>query len=351
MRVSLAMFGFGNVGQAFAGVMCTKADMLMAMYGLELSLVSVTDSSGAAVCSDGLDPKILLEVKKDKGSVSAYPGCGHRGMQPLEALHRASADILIEASPTCIWDGQPAITHVREAFDLGMYVASANKGPIALAYQELMALAAEKGVALKFAAAVGAPLPALELGEYALQGCTINGLEAILNATSNCILDYMECGKGDFEAGLKEAQRCGIAEANPSLDVEGWDTTAKLVILTNALMGPATVAQVERRGIDTVTTEMVDAARREGKSIKLLGSARRLANGSLELKVVPTAVDGEHPLFKVSGLRKGIVIDTDLDGRLTTIGEVSDPTSTAAAVLRDVVNIARFSMAPELAPC
>jgi homoserine dehydrogenase len=351
MRVSLAMFGFGNVGRAFAGVMCTKADMLMAMYGLELCLVSVTDSSGAAVCSDGLNPQVLLEVKKDKGCVSAYPKFGFPGMQPLDALRSAPADILIEASPTCIWDGQPAISHVKEAFSLGMHVASANKGPIALAYQELMSLAAEKGLSLKFAAAVGAPLPALELGEYSLQGCTINGIEAILNATSNCILDYMECGKGNFDAGLKEAQSCGVAEANPALDVEGWDTTAKMVILTNALMGPASVAQVERRGIDTVTTEMVDEARREGKSIKLLGSARRLADGSIDLKVVPTALDEDHPLFKVSGMRKGIVIDTDLDGRLTTIGEVSDPTSTAAAVLRDVVNIARFSMARELSPC
>lgn len=337
------MFGFGNVGRFFAETISQKREILADRYGLEIVLTCVTDTTGAAVSAQGLDPGVLLDAKRSDGGAAYCPQYGQPGIDPRSALANARADIVVEATPTNMTTGEPGLSNIKLALSSGMHVATASKGALVLAYSELMQLAKERGLALKFAAAVASPLPTIELADFALQGCEIKSIDAILNATSNCILRSMETGAGTFEEALKDAQRRGVAEANPRLDVEGWDTSGKLVILTNALMGKVSLNEVERRGVDTVTPEMVKEARAEGKSIKLLGTARRV-NGHLELRVVPVAVPPEHPLFAVNGIQKGISIDTDLAGRLTVIDGGAGPLATAQCVLRDVVNIARFHM-------
>lgn len=343
MQVRIVLCGFGNVGQCFAKVIEQKGPYLQERYGLQLALTGVLDSSGAAIDRNGLDPAALLEAKQRHGGVASYPGCGYPGMESAALVCSSGAHVLVEATPTNMDHGEPGLSNIRQALESGMHVASASKGALVLSFRELTALARERGLALKFAAAVASPLPTLELAEYSLQGCEIRSMEAILNATSNCILSYMETGAGSFDEALKEAQRLGIAEANPRLDVEGWDTAGKMVILANALMGEVSLSQVERRGVDTVTPEMVATARDDGRSIKLLGTARRTPAG-LELKVLPVALPPEHPLYHVKGSQKGITLDTDLAGRLTVADNGTGPMGTAAAVLRDVVNIARFHM-------
>jgi homoserine dehydrogenase len=220
-----------------------------------------------------------------------------------------------------------------------MHVVSLNKGPFVLAFWELSRRAAEKGVALKLSGATAAALPTVDIATYCLAGATISKILGILNGTSNYILTRMEAGL-TFAEALREAQDMGIAERDPSLDVGGWDTANKLLILTNVALGTnLRLEDIEVQGITDITPQDVRAAREAGHVIKLLGQAERDESG-VRASVRPVTLPREHPLAAVTGTTKAVHFETDTMGSLTVIGGRSDPRAAAAAALKDIINLA-----------
>jgi len=338
-QVKLVLIGVGNIGRRFLEILACKRDALRARYGLELVLVGVADTSGAALAAEGLDPLQVIQLKQEGQGVAAYPLLGRPGVGALELIQQAQADVLLEASPTNLRDGQPGLGCMEEALRRGMHVVTSNKGPLVLAYSRLTKLAMEKGVRLAFSAAVAGGLPTVNIGRRDLAGSDILRLEGILNLTTNYILTQMaEKGKSYAEA-LAEAHAAGHAEADPSLDVEGWDAANKLVILAQSVLGQATsLEDVEVEGITRIGSEELKQAAASGKVIKLIARAER-KDGGYDLSVRPTWLELSHPLARLTAHQMGIVYHTDINGAITAIIDEEDPRPTAAAMLRDLINI------------
>ena len=340
-QVKLVLIGVGNIGRRFLEILARKEDALRARYGLELVLVGVADSSGAALAVETLDPLQVIHLKQEGRGVAVYPLLGRAGMGAVELVQQAQADVLLEASPTNLRDGQPGLSCIEKALRRGMHVVTVNKGPLVLAYSRLVKLAAEKGVRLAFSGAVAGGLPTVNIGRRDLAGSEILRLEGILNLTTNYILTQMaEKGKPYAEA-LAEAQAQGHAEADPSLDVEGWDAANKLVILAQSVLGQAaSLEDVEVEGITGIGPEELKQAAASGKVIKLIAKAEG-EDGGYRLSVRPTWLAPSHPLARLTAHQMGIVYYTDINGTITAVIDEEDPTPTAAAMLRDLINIYR----------
>ena len=335
------MMGFGNVGRAVSELVLQRGEAVAREHGVTVSFVLVADRSGAAMDPHGLDLQRLLDVKARSGGVAAYPGGGRPGLGGVAAIEAVAADLLLEASPTSVRSGEPGLSHIRAALNAGMHVVSANKGPLVVAYHELMDLARQRGVRFLNAATAGAPLPALEIARSVLHGAVVESIEAIPNGTTNYILSLMEEGRS-LEDGIAAAQDAGIAETDPSLDVDGWDSAAKIIILATAAMGAkARLDDVSVEGIGGVTTTDLVELRRQGLALKLLASARRGPRG-VELAVAPTPLPLDHPLARLRNTGMGILFHTDLLGDLFVSVENDSPYATAQSMLRDVVNLSRM---------
>ena len=333
------MIGFGNVGRAVAALLLQRGKAVERKHGLALRFVLVADRSGAIADPAGIDLARLLDVKAALGGVAFFRG-GQPGVEAEHAISSIDADLLLEVSPTSIRTGEPGLGHIRTALERGMHVVTANKGPLVVAYHELMLQARERGVQLRGGATVAAPVPALDTVRYALHGAVVESIEAIPNGTTNYILSLIESGRS-LEDGIRAAQEAGIAETDPSLDVEGWDSAAKIVILANAAMGgKAGIDEVSVTGIEGITAAELEQWRLQGLALKLLASARRGARG-LELTVAPTPLPLDHPLAHLRNTAMGVLFHTDLFGDLlvAALGDDS-PAGTAQSMLRDIVNIA-----------
>jgi homoserine dehydrogenase len=340
--ISLALIGFGNVGQALAAILRDHEDRLERDYGVRFEFAAVVDISGAVLSRGApLSPTRLLEVMESTGGVCNYPEYGVPGMSGAEMVAQVRADVLVEASPTNVEHGEPGLSHIRTALKRGMHVVTANKGPLVVAFAELRELARLHDRRLMYGPATAAALPTVSVGTYELAGSRVTGIEGILNGTTNYILTQMGERGVSYEEALKEAQSLGIAETDPTLDVEGYDTANKLLILANSLMeGSLKLADIEREGITRVAATQVREARDTGGALKLVGRAFR-EEGRLRAVVRPTVLDGRHPLAGVDGSEKGVTFHSDLLGTLTVTGGASGRIPAAASILRDLLNLAR----------
>ncbi|HLJ65772.1 MAG TPA: homoserine dehydrogenase [Chloroflexota bacterium] len=342
MQVRIAVSGFGNVGQGMATLVRDHAADYRRLYGLDLSLVGVADRGGAVASAGGLDPGALLRAKATHGTVAASTG-GVTELAGERFLDLAAADVLVEAASTNYVDGEPGWGYVRAAMDRAMHAVLASKGALALYWRELMARAAKCGVEVRYGATIGAPLPSLEIARRGLVGVDILGFDGILNATSHQVLSTMAEGKS-YDEGIREAQAIGIAEADPTLDVDGWDAAAKATIVANAVLGSQlTIHDVRREGIRGVTTAEIREAQTSGQTIKLVASARRVAD-AVQAEVRPERRGMRDALGRLRGDDMGIVFLTEPLGRVSTAVESAGAgggISTALAVLRDIVNLGR----------
>lgn len=333
-----ALVGVGNIGRRFLEILAKKQETLRARYGLQLVLVAAVDSRGAALNDSGLDMEQIVRLKLAGESVAAYPDHGTSGLTPVDALGRTNADLLIELSPTNLQHGEPGLSAIIWALEHGMDVITANKGPLVLAYQRLAALAAENGKSLLFSGAVAGGLPTVNIGRRDLAGARVLRVEGVFNTTTNYILLRMGEDGLSFEEALVEAQEAGVAEADPSLDIDGWDAANKLVIVANSVLGmPATLGDVSVQGIRGIRREDLLQAKERGHAIKLLVTAEPAAD-RYKLAVHPTELPLGHPLARLSRWQMGVVYTTDIMGVITAIIEDEGTTATAGAVLRDVIN-------------
>ena len=339
MRTSKSVLvGVGSIGQRFLQILMDKQETLNARYGLRLLLVAAVDSGGAALNDSGLDIHEVLRLKQTGTGVAAYPTNGIQGLTALDALEQAHADLLIELSPTNLQHGEPGLSAIAWSLANGMDVVTANKGPLVLSYQRLASLAAERGKSLLFSGAVAGGLPTVNIGRRDLAGARVLRVEGIFNTTTNYILLRMGEDGLSFEEALAEAQQAGVAEADPSLDIDGWDAANKLVIVANSVLGmPATLDDVSVEGIRGIRRDDLLRAKESGRAIKLLVTADPVAD-HYKLAVRPTELPLEHPLARLSKWQMGVVYTTDIMGAITAIIEDEGTTATAGAVLRDVIH-------------
>lgn len=339
MDITLALTGFGNVGQGVASLLHERGEEYARRYGARLLLTGVADRGGAVVAPAGLEPVALLDTKQRAGTVAAMPG-GEAELQGANFLNQAGAMVLLEAASTNFVDAEPGWTYTRLALERGMDVVLASKGALVLHYDEVMRLAREHDRQVMFAGTVGAPLPVLELANRVLVGADVAGFEGILNATTNQILTVMEEG-ASYEEGVRRAQEIGIAETDPTLDVDGWDAAAKAVIIARAVLGAELqLDQVERTGIRGVTRSDLEEALRHGQTIKLIARAEKLAVG-VRARVGPERRSLTDSLGRLRNDEMGIVFQAEPLGHVSASVQQTGGVPTALSVLRDVINLAR----------
>jgi homoserine dehydrogenase len=335
--IAAALIGLGNVNRNFLRILKMKDDTLARRYRLAFRIVMVADSSGVAVSPAGFDPAATRHFKEAGGRVCELPGYV-AGATPSDVLTTLACDLVLEASPVNLATGEPGLSATRTALQRGIAVVLANKAPLVLAYRELHALAAASGAGLAFSATVCGALPVINIGQRDLIAAEIQRLRGIFNATTNFILAEMAAGRSNADA-LAEAQRRGIAETDPMLDVAGWDTANKLVIVANRVLGiDAMLADIVVTGITDVTAADLALAAAGGHTIKLLATAERSGAG-YTLTVAPTRLPATTFLGQCSGWEMGVEIESDLYGHTFHKILEREPLPTAAAMLRDAVNL------------
>lgn len=329
MRVQL--IGFGNIGQGFARVLLEKKEYLRKRHGLEVKVVSISDISGTVVDENGVDLQKALEVVGKTRKIVDYPG---EDMSGLEAIKNVGADVVIEATPSNIKTGEPGLSHMLTAMREGKHLITSNKGPLALQFKKLWRTAEKHGVTFRFEASVGGAMPLVNLATEMLSGDEIYAIEGILNGTTNYILSRMTKEESPLELVLREAQELGIAETDPSYDIDGVDTASKLVILANAIMGvDASYKDVKIQGIRKITPEAIKLAKDDGYVIKLVGEVK-----NSHLEVAPRLVPVNHPL-NVDGVLNVALLRADIAGDITIVGKGAGARETNSAILSDLISI------------
>ncbi|MWV65893.1 homoserine dehydrogenase [Halorubrum sp. JWXQ-INN 858] len=318
--MKLAIIGAGAVGRSVVE--------LAGEYGHEV--VAVADSASAAVDPDGMDAAAVLERKATEGTVGDD--------DPADAL-AAEYDALVEATPTTLGDAEPGFSHVTAALERDRHAVLANKGPVAERFRELRALADDSEGDVRFEATVGGAIPAVSTVEDVEPG-HVTAVRGVLNGTANFILTRMAAEGLDYEHVLAEAQDLGVAEADPSFDVEGTDAALKCVILSNVLSfgaadDPAdarefTLADADIEGIRDVPGSALQLAAEDGQTVRLIGEAT-----GETVRVAPRLVP-ENGTLAVSGTQNIVQIETSHAGRLNISGRGAGGPETASAVLGDV---------------
>lgn len=332
MRIIL--LGFGTVGQALARILLKEMDRFIDAYGFEPRVTGIADSQG--FCSDeaGLDLALALKVKETKGTISKYPGKGQRTTESSRLIASSESEVAVETTPSNFTKGEPGLSNIKQSLSTGKHVITANKGPLALAMPALLELAAHKKLKMLFSGTVGGGTPFLSFASKCLSGEKILGVRGILNGTSNYILTRMEDKSLTFKKALLEAQQKGYAESDPSNDVEGLDTAAKMVIIANWVMKRRiTLHDMKITGISSVTPERLKRARTSGSRLKLVG---RLSES--ETSVRPEEVPLNDSIC-VPDTLNALTFSTEHTGDMTLIGQGAGGEQTAGAIIRDLVDI------------
>jgi homoserine dehydrogenase len=332
----LAFLGFGNVGKALAKLLLRKQSDIKNQLDITFTVTGIaTGSRGIAIDPDGIDLAKALDLLKSGELISQFSQLPVS--DSMEFVRSCGADMLFETIPVNYESGQPAVDLIRLALELGMHVTTANKGPVVHAYCELTDLAASKGVKFYFESAVMDGAPVFALFRETLPAAKIQAFRGVLNSTTNLILSRMETGESYADA-VAYAQSIGIAETDPSGDVDGWDAAIKVSALATVLMGvPTRPRDVERAGIRNITFEDIARAKAEGKRWKLVCEAR-WEDDQLKTMVAPQLVSMDSPLYGVEGTTSIIQIESDVLGKLSLIEEDPGPHTTAYGLLADFLN-------------
>ena len=335
----LILVGFGTVGRGVAeSLLASEPELLVA--GAEPRVVAVVDPVVGSVRHEGgLDLETLLKLADAGESLASYPRA-----EPVadlkEVLDAAGGDVLVELTPTDLHTGEPGLGHVRAALKAGLHVVTTNKGPIALAYDDLRNRAHKAGVQLRFEGTVLSGTPVLNLCEAGLTGAGIREIRGVVNGTCNFILTEMEGGTG-YAKALSKAQHLGYAEADPSGDVEGWDAAAKVLILANSVLNAnLKLGEVNRTGITGLTVDDIQTACAAGKTWRLIARISQGENG-WKAKVGPEEVNRADPEGSLTGPENLLIFDTEALGEVTITGPGAGRRATGHAVIADLLAVHR----------
>lgn len=337
-KLKIALLGFGNVGQAFAKLLISKHDDIFNSFNTEILVTAIsTKSKGCLINENGINlNKALDDINKcnkfdDKSSE-------YTSLSSMEIAEKADYDVLIELTPLMIFSGQPAIDHIKTAILRKKHAISANKGPIAWAYNELKSLALKKEVLFYYETTVMDGTPVFNLVDETLRLCNVTEINGILNTTTNFVLEEMANGK-DYNSILEEGKKRGFVEADPSMDIEGWDAAAKTAALLNVLMDAnITPLDVDRKGIEGITLEQIKIAEEKGNVIKLLCHGR-IENNTVYAKVSPEEVSNKSMLSTINGTTSVVSITTDLMGTVSIVEHEPEIEQTAYGVFSDLLRV------------
>ena len=329
MRIILC--GFGVVAQSLTKLLESRTSDLYSKYGMKPRIIGVFDSNGSAYDNSGLDLKKIVSAKEESGSVKAYDKA-QENISGLEMIESLDADVLIETTTSNYKDAEPGMSHITTAMKKGLHVISVNKGPLALAFPSLMELATYNQVLLRFSGTVGGGTPILDYAKNSLRGERIVSFQGILNGTTNYILTKMADGLS-FDDALSYAKSKRYVEADESLDLDGLDAAAKLVILANWIIGlKVTMKDIEKIGIRKLTSRDIEEASKKSCSIKLIASCND------KLTVSPIQIKNDDPLC-VDGTLNAISFTSEHSGTQTIIGRGAGGMETASSILRDLLDI------------
>jgi homoserine dehydrogenase len=343
MRADLALVGFGHVGQRFARLIAEQADTLRTAHDLEPRLVGIaTRRHGSVYAEEGIDVERALA---DVAAGRRLEGPGG-GPSPVDLVRRLGSTgsplrVLVETTTLAIDDGQPAILHIEAAIDAGCHAVTANKGPVAFAYRRLRDRASAAGVAFLFEGTVMDGVPVFNLVRETMPAVTVLGFRGVVNSTTNHILTALEDGEA-FAPALARMQAEGIAEADASLDVDGWDAAAKAAALANVLMNAElTPHLVDRTGIGPDTAAQAREALQRGARTRLVASGGRDGSGRVVATVRPVELPPEDLLSGLRGTANALILHTDLLGDVAIHQLGGGLTATAYALLSDLIAIRR----------
>lgn len=331
--MNLALLGFGGVGKSFIKLLVDKNDELIDQ-GLNINVVAILNSKGGVYSSEGIDLQEVCSLN-DLSEHSLW----NKDLDYREVLNSNCVDLMVELTPTNKETGEPGLSHIRYALDNRINVVTGNKGPILLAYSDLKERALKSGVSMGLGCTTGGALPSLNSGLIELAGSKILSIEGILNGTSNFILDEMERKSISFNEALELAKVLGIAESDPSLDIEGWDTAIKMTIMANVIMNKdISLKDISVEGITHLKKEDIEKAKKNGFKYKLIGLISNIDN-NVFIEVKPRLVEKNNVLASINGKNKGLRFKTDTLGELVVMGGASGTINAAASILRDIINI------------
>ncbi len=339
MHFKLAFIGFGVVGQGLSEILIEKKNLLERKYNFKYSIVAISDfNKGSIYDENGLDMEKILRLIKQGKKLNEYPS-GIKNLDSISTIKDTNADTIIEVTYTDVKTGEPALTHIKTAFEYNKNVISTNKGPPIKESRNLIKIAENKNLHYGFEGVVMAGTPVINLFRHTLAGTNVKDFRGILNGTTNYILTRMEEGMS-YEDALKKAQELGFAEADPTGDVEGFDALGKVVILTNVVLGKKiTWKDVKRKGITEITKKEIELAKKEGKKWKLISSAEIRSNGKLEAKVWPEKISINDPLFGISESINALTFNTDELGKVTIVGPGAGKRETGYSLLIDLLEM------------
>lgn len=338
--IKIAMLGFGNAGQAFAKILEAKREDIRSAYGCDpVVSVIVTGSRGSLVNENGIDLNRAMDELKRQGHFDeTHPGYGQ--LSALEAVQREKYDVVIELTPLEIFSGEPAITHLKTAMNRGKHAITANKGPLAWAFRELSQLAKDQGVCFYYETTVMDGTPVFNMVQETLPLCQVTELNGILNTTTNFVLEQLASGSS-YEEAVEEGRLRGFVEADPSMDIDGWDSAAKITALLNVLMdGNIKPTEIQRTGISQITKEELDNASHRGKVIKLMCHGS-FENGRAAGWVKPVEVDQNSLWASIDGTTSVVQITTDLMGTLSIVEHGPEIEQTGYGIFSDLLRVIR----------
>jgi len=321
----IALLGFGNVGRAFMRYLEKTGEIE------NFPIFGIADVSGGLLLPQAEDARWVLEMQEQGHAIA---DCAARGeffntLSYINHLPKAGISALVECMPTNPMDGQPALDLLRRAMEKGLAVVTVDKGPLVHGFQSLTSLAQRQGVKIAYNGTTGVRPPT------EIAGCHVSEIRGILNGTTNFILTEMQERGLSFHQALARAREQGIAEPNPDLDIQGWDTACKILILANEWMHTgAALADVARVGIGPETEQLIREARSTGRRVRLIGRAR-IQDGRSRLTVGPCMVGSQSPLHAIGGTSKGAVFVTREKGELFAAG-ISGREAIAHTILEDL---------------
>jgi homoserine dehydrogenase len=336
-QINFAFIGFGHVGRAFARLLIDRKKWLLREFGLEWKLTGIaTRNHGTCIDHNGLPIRKILGSWKRHSNLDQFnegPACD----STTDFIRQCGADVLFEMSVLNL-TGEPAATYMREALGAGLHVITTNKGPVATHFRQLTELARLRGVRFLYEGTVMDGAPVFNLVRQTLPATRIRSLRGILNSTTNYILTQMEQGT-PFESALDYARNVGLAEADPSLDLEGWDAAAKLSVLIQAMMGGRVKPKdIERGGISEETGREARAAVRRDRRLRLVARAYR-QGGRVIGKVELQELEISDPLAGVRGLGNILILNTDTMRELAIVENNPSVDQTAFGLFSDLISL------------
>lgn len=334
-KISIGVAGFGNVGRAFIRKIINEDMYIRDKFNIEIKVKFIADSKGALIGNPYIDKNILMRALEiPRGKVSSLPG-GVPGLSVLELIQEIQVDYLIDVTPSNYVDAEPSRTYLTKAINNNINIVTANKGPLALYFKELMDLAKSKGIDIRYKACVMAGTPLIDLLSYGLLGRKITEIMGILNGTTNYILGLLEKGLS-LKQAIRLAQDKGYAEPDPSLDLKGLDIAAKTSIISSTIGKYLTIKDVEI--IDVIDENVVTKIRGLKQDYRIKYISHIVINGSSARAYVKLIeVTRDSPLYNVDGIMNGVLIKVADGAKIYLEGPGAGPEVTAASLLSDLL--------------